>query len=239
MPDEDNILTIEPAVLPEISPGTVRVKIRVTAHNSVLLVRRKSLGLSQHDMVVRANLIPKRKSSGVQRRYSNYPRYADIEMLRVWPTDDERKKICDVLGLREEDAFPKELYLATGLPAIKKEIEMEASLYANSINDWIELQERLNDPSIAIEKIELTQAITEVLGTLEEREADVLKLYFGLEERDEHQLEEVAHQFGISKERVRQIKGKALDKLRHKTRSVKLLPFYTEGEIDESKSGTD
>src|SRR5262245_19976965 len=65
----------------------------------------------------------------------------------------------------------------------------------------------------------LANTIEEALGTLKEREAKVLRLYFGLEGSEPMTLEEIGSMLGITRERVRQIKEKALVRLRHASRS--------------------
>ena len=71
----------------------------------------------------------------------------------------------------------------------------------------------------------LKEQVDEVLHTLTEREARVLQLRFGLEDGRSRTLEEVGREFGVTRERIRQIEAKALRKLRHPTRSRKLRDF--------------
>ena len=71
----------------------------------------------------------------------------------------------------------------------------------------------------------LREQVTDVLHTLNEREARVLELRFGLEDGRGRTLEEVGKAFGVTRERIRQIEAKALRKLRHPTRSKKLRDF--------------
>ncbi len=71
----------------------------------------------------------------------------------------------------------------------------------------------------------LKEQVYEVLHTLTEREARVLQLRFGLEDGRSRTLEEVGREFGVTRERIRQIEAKALRKLRHPTRSRKLRDF--------------
>ncbi len=73
----------------------------------------------------------------------------------------------------------------------------------------------------------LREQLTRVLNTLNEREREVLKLRFGLEDGYSRTLEEVGHIFEVTRERIRQIEAKALKKLRHPQRS-KLLRDYLE-----------
>jgi len=71
----------------------------------------------------------------------------------------------------------------------------------------------------------LSESIDEVLETLKEREAKILRLYFGLEGKEPMTLEEIGGMMGITRERVRQIKEKALARLRHVSRARALESF--------------
>ena len=71
----------------------------------------------------------------------------------------------------------------------------------------------------------LKEQVAEVLHTLTDREGRVLQLRFGLEDGRSRTLEEVGQEFGVTRERIRQIEAKALRKLRHPTRSRKLRDF--------------
>ena len=72
----------------------------------------------------------------------------------------------------------------------------------------------------------LSEALTEILGTLTEREADVLRMRFGMYDGRTHTLEEVGQIFGVTRERLRQIENKAIRKLRHPSRAKKIKDFY-------------
>ena len=67
--------------------------------------------------------------------------------------------------------------------------------------------------------------LDQALATLSERERGVVALRFGLRDGQARTLEEVAEQVGVSRERIRQIEGKALRKLRHPSRSTALRDF--------------
>ena len=72
----------------------------------------------------------------------------------------------------------------------------------------------------------LSEALTEILGTLTEREAVVLRMRFGMYDGRTHTLEEVGQIFGVTRERIRQIENKAIRKLRHPSRAKKIKDFY-------------
>jgi RNA polymerase primary sigma factor len=71
----------------------------------------------------------------------------------------------------------------------------------------------------------LREKVEEVLGTLTAREARILRLRFGLQNGRSYTLEEVGQKFGLTRERIRQIEGKALRRLRHPRRSRQLRDF--------------
>ena len=67
--------------------------------------------------------------------------------------------------------------------------------------------------------------IEEVLATLTPREARILRLRFGLQNGRAYTLEEVGQKFGLTRERIRQIEGRALRRLRHPRRSRQLRDY--------------
>lgn len=71
----------------------------------------------------------------------------------------------------------------------------------------------------------LKKAIAEVLSTLPEREQTIIRMRFGLDDGRPKTLEEVGKNFGVTRERIRQIEAKSLRKLRHPSRSKKLIDF--------------
>ena len=71
----------------------------------------------------------------------------------------------------------------------------------------------------------LRREVQRALGTLTQREADVIALYFGLNGEQALTLEEIGEKFSLTRERVRQIKEKAIRRLRHTTRSKALKPY--------------
>ena len=81
-------------------------------------------------------------------------------------------------------------------------------------------------PADATSNTLLAEALAEILGTLTEREADVLRMRFGMFDGRTHTLEEVGQIFGVTRERIRQIENKAIRKLRHPSRAKKIKDFY-------------
>lgn len=92
------------------------------------------------------------------------------------------------------------------------------------LGDFIE-DEDAPAPASAASFILLREQLDDVLDTLTEREKRVLELRFGIEDGRSRTLEEVGKEFGVTRERIRQIEAKALRKLRHPSRSKKLKDY--------------
>jgi RNA polymerase primary sigma factor len=111
-----------------------------------------------------------------------------------------------------------------------------------SIKDLIESEDDFS-LSDTVASNDLKEKIREVLKTLTPREEKVLKMRFGIDVASEHTLEEVGKDFSVTRERIRQIEVKALKKLKHPSRSKKLVAFFereianleeVEDDIDDS-----
>ena len=102
------------------------------------------------------------------------------------------------------------------------------------IKDFIE-NEKESSPADTVANSDLKDRVREVLKTLTPREEKVLKMRFGIDVASEHTLEEVGKDFSVTRERIRQIEVKALRKLRHPSRSKRLLAFF-EKELDDKEN---
>ena len=94
-----------------------------------------------------------------------------------------------------------------------------------SIGSFV-MDERTPGPADATSNALLAEALKEILDTLTEREADVLRMRFGMYDGRTHTLEEVGQIFGVTRERIRQIENKAIRKLRHPSRAKKIKDFF-------------
>ena len=94
----------------------------------------------------------------------------------------------------------------------------------NSLLDVIE-NEHQPDPDNSLMNESLKSEIDRALSTLSERESEVIKLYFGLKKEHSLTLEEIGERFNLTRERVRQIKEKAIRRLRHASRSKNLRAY--------------
>jgi RNA polymerase primary sigma factor len=94
------------------------------------------------------------------------------------------------------------------------------------LSDFIEDQEAVA-PAEAASVMLLKEKMADVLKNLTERERKVLVLRFGLEDGHQRTLEEVGQEFGVTRERIRQIEAKALRKLRHPSRGKALKDYWS------------
>ncbi len=97
----------------------------------------------------------------------------------------------------------------------------------SQLGDFIEDSQAVVPPDAASFSM-LQEQISQVLDTLAERERKVIELRFGLVDGHPRTLEEVGKEFGVTRERIRQIESKTLAKLRHPSRSSKLKDFIEE-----------
>ncbi len=117
------------------------------------------------------------------------------------------------------------------IPKIRKIIKEPVSLDTpigdeqdSSLGDLIADAEAIN-PSLAVQNINLQKQTREILSTLTPREEKVIRMRFGIGNKSDHTLEEVGRDFNVTRERIRQIEAKALQKLRHPSRSKNLESF--------------
>jgi RNA polymerase primary sigma factor len=94
----------------------------------------------------------------------------------------------------------------------------------NSLLDVIQDDRQLAPDSILMDE-SLKKELKRVLSTLTERESEVIRLYFGLHKEHSLTLEEIGEKFNLTRERVRQIKEKAIHRLRHESRSRNLRTY--------------
>ncbi|WP_373532052.1 RNA polymerase sigma factor RpoD/SigA [Vampirovibrio sp.] len=118
------------------------------------------------------------------------------------------------------------------LKATQSTISLETPLHtkdeASKIGDFL-VDENTASPDSRVSQENLTEELDKILDSLRPRERDVLKLRFGLNDGNKRTLEEIGQLFGVSRERVRQIETRALNKLRkmcRNNRNIKSLKNY-------------
>ena len=94
----------------------------------------------------------------------------------------------------------------------------------NSLLDVIS-DANTEDPDLELQMDSLEQEVKDALETLKDREKDVIRMYFGIDREYALTLNEIGEEFGLTRERVRQIKEKAIRRLRHRSRSKKLRTY--------------
>ena len=94
----------------------------------------------------------------------------------------------------------------------------------NSLLDVIS-DTNIDDPDKELHMSSLEKEVRNSLDSLKDREKDVIKMYFGIDREYALTLNEIGEEFGLTRERVRQIKEKAIRRLRHKSRSKKLRSY--------------
>src|SRR5712664_3329741 len=140
-----------------------------------------------------------------------------LQELGREPTVEE---IAEGMDISEEE-------VAKTLSISQAHLSLDAPLTPGEDNKLLDYLPDTTNPGPDDEIFEhaLTESIEEVLATLKEREAKILRLYFGLEGQEPMTLEEIGSLLGITRERVRQIKEKALARLRHVSRARALESF--------------
>lgn len=83
-------------------------------------------------------------------------------------------------------------------------------------------------PDDGLMEISLQEEVNRTLDLLSEREKEVVRLYFGIGEETSHTLEEIGHRFNLTRERARQIKEKALRRLKHSSRCKQLFAYKSD-----------
>ena len=141
-----------------------------------------------------------------------------------------------ILQEKGREALPEELAERMDMPEdkirkvlkiAKEPISMETPIGDDEdshLGDFIE-DKNVEAPEEAALGSGLTGATSDILDSLTEREAKVIRMRFGIGMNNDHTLEEVGKQFDDTRERIRQIEAKALRKMRHPTRSEKLRSY--------------
>ena len=133
------------------------------------------------------------------------------------PTNSE---IAEVLDVDSED-------VSSLIRKASHAVSMDSPLNSDDKNRLGDILHNKQETGTDHEVMEesLRQDVNHILDTLSKREARILKLYFGLDGEKSHTLEEIGVEFRLTRERVRQIKEKAIEKIRRSSRSDTLLQY--------------
>ena len=149
-------------------------------------------------------------------KLSRYQRQLTLELNRE-PTDEELAK---KMGM-SPDKVREVIKIAQDPVSLETPIGEEEDSH---LGDFVPDESNMSPEDFTIHEM-LKEEIGDVLLTLTEREEQVLRLRFGLDDGSPKTLEEVGQMFGVTRERIRQIEAKALRKLRHPSRSRKLKDY--------------
>ncbi|MGM0551187.1 MAG: sigma-70 family RNA polymerase sigma factor [Bacteroidota bacterium] len=143
-----------------------------------------------------------------------------MELEQTFEREPTITEIAKMVELAPEDV--KDALRSSG-----RHISMDAPLTEGEEGDMYEVLLSKDSPTPDSELLSdsLRKEIERALSSLTEREANIIKLYFGLNGKHPYTLEEIGEEFNLTRERVRQIKEKAIKRLKHATRS-KILKSY-------------
>lgn len=133
------------------------------------------------------------------------------------PTD---KELAAVLGVTAKEVKAMKNYSQKSSSLDVQVGDDEDTSLGSLIED-----DMFDTPEAAYNKVEIVNTLESVLSTLDEREATIIKMRFGLDGKGSRTLGEVGETLNLSKERIRQLEAKALRKLRHPSRAKKLRDF--------------
>jgi len=133
------------------------------------------------------------------------------------PSPDELADVLDVTSSEVVDT----------MKISGRHVSMDAPFVQGEENSLLDVLENDTDPTPdqGLINDSLRKEVQRALSTLTQREADVISLYFGLNGEHSMTLEEIGEKFSLTRERVRQIKEKAIRRLRHTSRSKTLKPY--------------
>ncbi|MCS6928461.1 MAG: RNA polymerase sigma factor RpoD/SigA [Saprospiraceae bacterium] len=143
------------------------------------------------------------------------------ELEQMYEREPSAEELAELLEITPEE-------VETTLGVAARHVSMDAPFVEGEDNSLIDVLENKDVPSTDqhLEYVDsLRREIERSLSTLTDRQADVIKLYFGIGVDHPLSLEDIGDRFGLTRERVRQIKDKAINKLRATSRS-KLLRSY-------------
>ena len=137
----------------------------------------------------------------------------------------ERNPTPEEISAHLEDIRPDQvrnaLKIARTPISLETPIGEEDSTYGDFIPD-----DNAESPSEETEVSLMKEELRRVIATLPEKEAQIIRLRFGIDCDTDHTLEEVGRVFGLTRERIRQIEAQAINKLRQRHRSANLVDFY-------------
>lgn len=144
--------------------------------------------------------------------------FSDLE--QKYQREPSTEEIAEVIGVTTEEVY-------ANLKLSGRHISMDAPFVQGEENTLLDVLSDVNEanPESKLMTDSLTEDVQRALSTLTPREAEVIGLYFGLNNKSSLTLEEIGDKFNLTRERVRQIKEKATRRLRHASRSATLRSY--------------
>jgi len=163
-------------------------------------------------------------------------RIVRLPLNRVGSLNKISKTFSDLEQKFEREPSPEELAAVLDITAAEvvdtlkisgRHVSMDAPFVQGEENSLLDVLENDGEdkPDSGLINDSLRKEVQQALSTLTQREADVITLYFGLNGEHAMTLEEIGEKFNLTRERVRQIKEKAIRRLRHTSRSKALKTY--------------
>jgi RNA polymerase primary sigma factor len=130
------------------------------------------------------------------------------------------EEISEHLG----DMKPEQVRLAQKISRTPISLETPVGEEDSSIGDFIP-DEKASSPAEETEDMMMREEVKKVIDTLSDKEAEIIRLRYGIDRKTDHTLEEVGRVFGLTRERIRQIEAQALKKLKQRHRCERLSDF--------------
>ena len=143
------------------------------------------------------------------------------EMVQVLGRDPLAEEIAEKMGDISAEKVREIQLMSFDTTSLETQIGDEGD---TTLGDFVEDKNAISPEQYAYRE-QLKESLREVLSTLTEREENVIRMRFGLDNGQPMTLEEVGQKFGVTRERIRQIEAKAIRKLKHPTRLNKLASY--------------
>jgi RNA polymerase primary sigma factor len=144
--------------------------------------------------------------------------FSDLE--QKFQREPSTEEVAEVIGITTDEVL-------ANMKVSGRHVSMDAPFAQGEDSSLLDVLSDVNEsnPETQLMADSLTQEVQRALSTLTSREADVIGLYFGLNNNNAMTLEEIGEKFNLTRERVRQIKEKATRRLRHTSRSATLKTY--------------
>ena len=143
------------------------------------------------------------------------------EMVQILVRDPLAEEIAEKMGDISAEKVREIQLMSFDTTSLETQIGDEGD---TTLGDFVEDKNAISPEQYAYRE-QLKESLREVLSTLTEREENVIRMRFGLDNGQPMTLEEVGQKFGVTRERIRQIEAKAIRKLKHPTRLNKLASY--------------